>query len=164
MWSVVACLLLGLLAACCCSAAGDEGERLYSNSWAVELVGGDIAADELAARHGFVNLGRVSSTSYYRTHTHTHQSLNRKCRLCCYYWLRFVLLFLPGGEPGGRVPLQARGYSATDTSWCTARLSGGGDDRAVGGAAGGQGSEQEGLRASDRRQMEQPVVPGEWRS
>ncbi len=33
----------------------------YTNSWAVEVSGGSLAADELANKHGFVNLGQVSA-------------------------------------------------------------------------------------------------------
>ena len=32
----------------------------YSNSWAVEVTGGKDKADEIAKRHGFINLGAVS--------------------------------------------------------------------------------------------------------
>lgn len=32
----------------------------YSNSWAVEVRGGSAAADALAHKHGFVNLGQVN--------------------------------------------------------------------------------------------------------
>jgi len=32
----------------------------YSNSWAVEVIGGDAVADTLAKKHGVINLGRVS--------------------------------------------------------------------------------------------------------
>lgn len=35
------------------------GEHLFSNSWAVEVRGGQGAADELAKKHGFVNKGQV---------------------------------------------------------------------------------------------------------
>jgi len=34
----------------------------YSNSWAVEVIGGDAVADTLAKKHGVINLGRVSHT------------------------------------------------------------------------------------------------------
>ena len=34
----------------------------YSNSWAVEVTGGKDKADEIAKRHGLVNLGPVSMT------------------------------------------------------------------------------------------------------
>ena len=57
------CLLLALLALSL--ALHGEGEeategKLYSNSWAVEVVGGDEVADVIASRHGFTNMGRVS--------------------------------------------------------------------------------------------------------
>ena len=32
---------------------------LYSNDWAVQVYGGEEAANELAALHGFINIGRV---------------------------------------------------------------------------------------------------------
>lgn len=32
----------------------------YSNDWAVEVNGGLTIANELAAKHGFVNMGQVS--------------------------------------------------------------------------------------------------------
>ena len=35
--------------------------RAYTNSWAVAVEGGAEAADQLAAKHGFTNLGMVSS-------------------------------------------------------------------------------------------------------
>ena len=35
-------------------------QDVFTNSWAVEVVGGDSAADDLAERHGFSNLGKVS--------------------------------------------------------------------------------------------------------
>ena len=40
----------------------------YSNSWAVEVTGGKDIANEIAERHGFINLGAVSVTmmSYLR--------------------------------------------------------------------------------------------------
>ena len=34
---------------------------LYSNSWAVEVIGGDAVADALAKKHGVINLGKVRS-------------------------------------------------------------------------------------------------------
>ena len=36
------------------------GDLVYSNSWAVEIGGGDAEADSIARKHGFTNLGRVS--------------------------------------------------------------------------------------------------------
>ncbi len=38
--------------------------RAYTNSWAVAVEGGAEAADQLAAKHGFTNLGMVSSFIY----------------------------------------------------------------------------------------------------
>ena len=37
----------------------------YSNSWAVEVTGGKDKADEIAERHGFINLGAVSMTMIF---------------------------------------------------------------------------------------------------
>ena len=31
----------------------------YSNDWAVQVYGGEEAADEVAALHGFINMGKV---------------------------------------------------------------------------------------------------------
>ena len=55
--STVVALLLVFAA----TAAATKG-RLYTNSWAVEVRGGTEKAEELAHRHGFVNLGQVSDT------------------------------------------------------------------------------------------------------
>ena len=35
--------------------------KVYSNSWAVEVSGGDAMAESIARRHGFTNMGRVSA-------------------------------------------------------------------------------------------------------
>ena len=35
-------------------------ERLFTNSWVVEVDGGHEVADAVAKRHGFTNLGQVS--------------------------------------------------------------------------------------------------------
>ena len=42
-------------------AVAQQRERAvhYSNSWAVEILGGEEEADALAARHGLVNRGQV---------------------------------------------------------------------------------------------------------
>ena len=37
----------------------------YSNSWAVEVTGGKDKADEIAKRHGLINLGAVSMTMIF---------------------------------------------------------------------------------------------------
>ena len=44
--------------------ARSENGREYTDSLAVEIRGGKEEADKLAKRHGFKNLGRVSSCSY----------------------------------------------------------------------------------------------------
>ena len=55
--------LLGLLITVALLLATVSGtSKLYAGSWAVEVRSGDAAADALAARHGLVNLGQVSST------------------------------------------------------------------------------------------------------
>ena len=38
------------------------GNPLYSNDWAVQVYGGEEAANELAALHGFIKIGKV----YYK--------------------------------------------------------------------------------------------------
>ena len=35
------------------------GNPLYSNDWAVQVYGGEETANELAALHGFINIGKV---------------------------------------------------------------------------------------------------------
>lgn len=47
------CIVLSLWL---CAWSGDE---FYTNSWAVEVTGGRAAADEVARRHGFLNMGQV---------------------------------------------------------------------------------------------------------
>ena len=34
---------------------------VFTDQWAVHVIGGDRVADDLAARHDFTNLGKVSS-------------------------------------------------------------------------------------------------------
>lgn len=71
-----------LLEPSCC------GDTVYSNSWAVEIGGGDAEADSIARKHGFTNLGRVGSLEgvYHFVHrpsparsrrslTHKHRDL-----------------------------------------------------------------------------------------
>ncbi len=45
--------------------SGGEAARAYTNSWAVAVEGGAEAADQLAAKYGFTNLGLVSSSFVY---------------------------------------------------------------------------------------------------
>ena len=42
-----------------CIVTGAKEKERYSNSWAVEVRGGAEKAEELARKHGFVNLGQV---------------------------------------------------------------------------------------------------------
>lgn len=37
------------------------GQKVYTNTWAVHIPGGQAAADEVASKHGFLNYGHVSS-------------------------------------------------------------------------------------------------------
>ena len=39
----------------------------YSNEWVVKLEGGNEAADQLALKHGFMNLGQVSVNRFMLT-------------------------------------------------------------------------------------------------
>ena len=52
---VLACLVLSLWRC----AWGEDG--YYTNSWAVEVAGGRAVADDVARRHGFLNMGQVSA-------------------------------------------------------------------------------------------------------
>ncbi len=62
-------VLLALLALSLAAHGVDEGTegngigegKIFSNSWAVEISGGDEVAERIAKRHGFTNLGRVSA-------------------------------------------------------------------------------------------------------
>ena len=52
MWTRFVCVFVCLLFGSCCGAQ-------YSNSWAVEITGGDAVADAIAEKHGVINLGKV---------------------------------------------------------------------------------------------------------
>lgn len=52
-------LLLALPAAC--SAPPPPPRPVYTNHWAVQVLGGPAAADRVAAAHGYLNLGQVSA-------------------------------------------------------------------------------------------------------
>ena len=41
------------------SVEDEDNEKHYSNSWAVEIVGGKDMADRIAETHGFINMGQV---------------------------------------------------------------------------------------------------------
>ena len=68
---------------------------VFTNSWAVEVTGGDAEAEEIAVRHGFTNLGRVGSLEgvYHfrhdslpsrsaRSEDHKHRSLVADEKVC----------------------------------------------------------------------------------
>ncbi|XP_069784213.1 proprotein convertase subtilisin/kexin type 4-like isoform X2 [Narcine bancroftii] len=57
-------LLLLLVTAALSGAAGGR-RQLYTNTWAVRIVGGDDHADTVASRHGFLNLGRIFEDEDY---------------------------------------------------------------------------------------------------
>ena len=59
MWTS-AIFLLAAVAAAHPSPRPKEDVPLYANVWAVEVEGGESAADALAAKYGFVNRGQVS--------------------------------------------------------------------------------------------------------
>lgn len=52
MWTRFVCVFVCLLFGSCSGAQ-------YSNSWAVEITGGDAVADAIAKKHGVLNLGKV---------------------------------------------------------------------------------------------------------
>lgn len=60
---LLALLALSLTAQGAKGKGDDGGGTIYSNSWAVEIAGGDEVAELLADKHGFTNLGRVSGAS-----------------------------------------------------------------------------------------------------
>ena len=37
------------------------GKTTYTNEWAVQILGNSQTADQIAARHGYINLGTVST-------------------------------------------------------------------------------------------------------
>ena len=58
------CLLVFVVAAAVV-AGESHGRSGYSDSWAVEVHGGEEKAMELAEKHGFVYRGPVRGTAYY---------------------------------------------------------------------------------------------------
>ena len=51
------CVVVVLCVQCLCEE--------YTNSWAVEVIGGPEVADKIAERHDFVNLGRVRHLFFF---------------------------------------------------------------------------------------------------
>lgn len=55
-------LVLGPLLVLLLSGLGPVvGQKLYTNTWAVHIPGGQEVADQVANKHGFINYGHVSS-------------------------------------------------------------------------------------------------------
>ena len=53
------CVILAVMALASCQ--DDEGGRIYTISWAVEVLGGPAVANTIARKHGFENLGQVGT-------------------------------------------------------------------------------------------------------
>ena len=52
----------------------DEDTKLYHNHFAVEIQGGESdKAEEVAQRHGFINLGQILQNYYLFEHPHVHK-------------------------------------------------------------------------------------------
>ena len=58
--SLFVCLVLILSPWLCARSVKDDKDEFYTNSWAVEIPGGRAVADDVARRHGFLNMGQVS--------------------------------------------------------------------------------------------------------
>mgnify|MGYP002076153486 CR=1 FL=1 len=54
LWVVAAAGAVVLLA------ADAQGQKIFTNTWAVHIPGGPAVADRVAQKHGFHNLGQVS--------------------------------------------------------------------------------------------------------
>ena len=55
-------LLLGtVLLVLTVSVSPGRAEKIYTNTWAVHIAGGEQEANHIAEKHGFVNLGHVST-------------------------------------------------------------------------------------------------------
>lgn len=54
-------LVLGALLVLLVSGLGPVlGQKVYTNTWAVHIPGGQEEADQVASKHGFINYGHVS--------------------------------------------------------------------------------------------------------
>ena len=69
---VTAALLLVSLVAIC------GGEPLYINEWAVQVPGGEQAANKVAKRHGFENRGQVKYENVHVCECSAHINLKRE--------------------------------------------------------------------------------------
>lgn len=41
------------------------GQKVYTNTWAVHIPGGQEEADQIASKHGFINYGHVSNKLHF---------------------------------------------------------------------------------------------------
>ena len=57
-----ALILLELLLATTCKVHGGHDDKKFTNRWAVEVLGGSAAADTLAKKYGFINMGQVNDS------------------------------------------------------------------------------------------------------
>uniref|UniRef100_A0A8C9YBF6 Furin (paired basic amino acid cleaving enzyme) a n=1 Tax=Sander lucioperca TaxID=283035 RepID=A0A8C9YBF6_SANLU len=65
-WAV---LLLGPLLVLLVSGLGPAlGQKVYTNTWAVHIPGGQEEADQIASKHGFINYGHVFGDYYHFRH------------------------------------------------------------------------------------------------
>uniref|UniRef100_A0A4W6BXA5 Furin (paired basic amino acid cleaving enzyme) a n=1 Tax=Lates calcarifer TaxID=8187 RepID=A0A4W6BXA5_LATCA len=97
-------LLLGPLLVLLVSGLGPAlGQKVYTNTWAVHIPGGQEEADRIASKHGFINHGHVFGDYYHfrhRTvakrslsdHRGTHVRLLRDPKVRSLFW---VICFLP---------------------------------------------------------------------
>lgn len=59
-------LLLGPLLVLLVSGLGPaSGQKVYTNTWAVHIPGGQEEADRIASKHGFINYGHVSKKLHF---------------------------------------------------------------------------------------------------
>lgn len=56
-------LLVPLLVLLVCGPV--QGQKVYTNTWAVHVPGGQEEADEIASKHGFINYGHVSNKLHF---------------------------------------------------------------------------------------------------
>uniref|UniRef100_A0A8C9YDN1 Furin (paired basic amino acid cleaving enzyme) a n=1 Tax=Sander lucioperca TaxID=283035 RepID=A0A8C9YDN1_SANLU len=62
-------LLLGPLLVLLVSGLGPAlGQKVYTNTWAVHIPGGQEEADQIASKHGFINYGHVFGDYYHFRH------------------------------------------------------------------------------------------------
>uniref|UniRef100_A0A3Q4GVJ2 Peptidase S8 pro-domain domain-containing protein n=1 Tax=Neolamprologus brichardi TaxID=32507 RepID=A0A3Q4GVJ2_NEOBR len=59
-------LLVPLLVLLVCGPV--QGQKVYTNTWAVHIPGGQEEADQIASKHGFINYGHVFGDYYHFRH------------------------------------------------------------------------------------------------